>query len=564
MRDSLPNPPIRFGRRPRRPKEWRGTRPLRGEEPEAVRAVADSRRARSRIPLCIVLSLVAGGTATEIANLRWEDIDLDAGTVTFSGPAARTVPLDEWGVATIRRFLHQSEAVDVDESPWVMPNTDRPQAVVAVTYALGQALRFAGIFGRLGVTARSLRLTAGLRVLEADGIEAATKFLGMPRLDTAAHALHYDWSSGPRVRQAQAPMRKLTDLQWLEAIACFKPLWDVARHVDSLLAAQASDQHGRAPKHSAFETLLFEVAAWQLGTYSSVGRTLADPLVWDRLCSAVEAAFPDDPRMRLSTEPINRKQNYWFRTQRVSDAVIDVMDNMITEAAIAAAQSMGMLVPGLESSPVLDKRSFVAADGCWIPARTRSAQGVTPSGAANRKRDSVAHHRLVTVLTRNPHYQERVVLSAHARPFRSNRKPPNEAAMVVQTILDLVERFPNLRAGLKGVVHDRMPSRDSDRLLDAGLIPVANVPLTDRRFAQAAALRQDCESLNWQIKRTLGRSYGCRHIEFKGIAFQAHVLITALAAYHNRTGADMTAWFGQHQLPTVHEPADQHPATESN
>ena len=126
--------------------------PCIGEEPEAMRAVADSRRAKSRIPLCIVLSLVAGGTATEIANLRWEDIDLEAGTVTFSGSAARTVPLDEWGVATIRRFLRDSQAVGVDESSWVMPNTDRPQAVVAVTYALGQALRYAGIFGRLGVT----------------------------------------------------------------------------------------------------------------------------------------------------------------------------------------------------------------------------------------------------------------------------------------------------------------------------------------------------------------------------------------------------------------------------
>ena len=68
MRDSLPNPPIRLGGRLRRPKGWRGTRPLIGEEPEAMRAVADSRRAKSRIPLCIVLSLVAGGTATETAQ----------------------------------------------------------------------------------------------------------------------------------------------------------------------------------------------------------------------------------------------------------------------------------------------------------------------------------------------------------------------------------------------------------------------------------------------------------------------------------------------------------------
>ena len=540
MRDSLPNPPIRFGRRPRRPKEWRGTRPLLGEEPEAMRAVADSRRAKSRIPLCIVLSLVAGGTATEIANLRWEDIDLEAGTVTFSGSAARTVPLDEWGVATIRRFLRDSQA-DVDDSSWVMPNTDRPQAVVAVTYALGQALRYAGIFGRLGVTARSLRLTAGLRVLEADGIEAATRFLGLPRLDTAAHALHYDWSGGPR-RKVATPRRKLTHQQWLEAIACFKPLWDVARHVDSLLAAQASSQHGRAPKHSAFETLLFEVAAWQLGTYSSVGRTLANRRVWDRLRSAVEAAFPDDPRMRLSAEPITRAQHAYFRA-KLSNDMIEVMNNMVTEAAITAAQSMRMLVPGLKPSPFLDKRSFVSADGTCFPTKTEPAQGVT-------RKEAPMAYRLVTVLARNPHHQERVVLSARVRPFRSNKQPPGEAAMVAHTVLRLVERFPNLRAGLRGVVCDPMPSMDSDRLLDAGIVPVSKAQRGDHRFAQVLELRNECEFVNHQMKRKLGRSYGCRHIEVKAIAFQIHVLIAALVAYHNRTRTlDTTEWFGLHQLP---------------
>ena len=40
-----------------------------------------------------------------------------------------------------------------------------------------------------------------------------------------------------------------------------------------------------------------------------------------------------------------------------------------------------------------------------------------------------------------------------------------------------------------------------------------------------------------------------RSVEFNAITYQIHVLITALLAYHNRTGADMTRWFGQHQLP---------------
>ena len=341
---------------------------------------------------------------------------------------------------------------------------------------------------------------------------------------------------------AQATTPNLSDPQWLEAMACFKTLWDLAQKLDSLLAAQASSQHGRAPKHSAFETLLFEVAAWQLGTYRAVGRTLADPLVWDRLRSAVEAAFPDDPRMRLSAEPITRAQHAYSRA-KLSNDMIEVMNNMVTEAAITAVQSMRMLVPGLKPSPFLDKRSFVSADGTWFPTKTEPAQGVT-------RKEAPMAHRLVTVLARNPHHQERVVLSARARPFRSNRQPPGEAAMVAHTVLWLVERFPNLRAGLRGVVCDPMPSMDSDRLLEAGIIPVSKAQRGDHRFAQVLELRNECEFVNHQMKRKLGRSYGSRHIGIKAIAFQTHVLIEALVAHHNRTRTlDTTEWFGLHQLP---------------
>ena len=37
------------------------------------------------------------------------------------------------------------------------------------------------------------------------------------------------------------------------------------------------------------------------------------------------------------------------------------------------------------------------------------------------------------------------------------------------------------------------------------------------------------------------------HIQVGG---SIHVLITALHAFHNRTGSDMTHWFGQHQVAT--------------
>ena len=66
--------------------------------------------------------------------------------------------------------------------------------------------------------------------------------------------------------------------------------------------------------------------------------------------------------------------------------------------------------------------------------------------------------------------------------------------------------------------------------------------------------RNDSESTNSDKKSKMWnrRCRTLRHesVDFNAITYQIHVLITALVAYHNRTGADMTQSFGQHQLPT--------------
>lgn len=328
----------------------------------------------------------------------------------------------------------------------------------------------------------------------------------------------------------QAPNQRFSDLQRLEATACAEPLWDLALKLDAVIDTQS----GRRPTHGSFEALLFEVAAQGFGSYRSVDRFLADEGVWNRLRSTVEAAHRGDLRMRLPEKPITRGQHYQFG-KRLTDQLIEMMHHGIDEAAARAAQSMGMLVPGLGSSSALDMRSFVAADGCWMHAeRSRRPVGL-----------------VVPVVARNPHDRERVVVSARARSVRSDEPPPNDATVAVDTILDLVDTFPHLRDGLEGVVYDRMLDSDSDRLLDAGIVPVMQVPRDDRRLSPARELRNDCELLNRQMKRSLGRTtYFDLRIEFKIIAVQVYVLVTALIAHHDRTGADMTPWFGQHQLPT--------------
>ena len=62
-----------------------------------------------------------------------------------------------------------------------------------MTVQLGQVLQAAGIAGRPGVTARSIRLTSARRILDTEGIEAAASFLGSVSLDAAADALGHLW-----------------------------------------------------------------------------------------------------------------------------------------------------------------------------------------------------------------------------------------------------------------------------------------------------------------------------------------------------------------------------------
>ena len=63
--------------------------------------------------------------------------------------------------------------------------------------------------------------------------------------------------------------------------------------------------------------------------------------------------------------------------------------------------------------------------------------------------------------------------------------PRNDATIAADAVLELLARFPNMRAGLRGMVYDMaLSAADFDRLLDAGLIPVSKVPLTaTSRFA---------------------------------------------------------------------------------
>ncbi len=67
------------------------------------------------------------------------------------------------------------------------------------------------------------------------------------------------------------------------------------------------------------EALLLDVCAWHYGTYERAADNLADLEFWAMLRAAVEAAFPNNKRMRLSETPPTRSQNYRFRKKYATD-----------------------------------------------------------------------------------------------------------------------------------------------------------------------------------------------------------------------------------------------------
>lgn len=186
------DPSALIGESIKRPPHAAQSRPLEPPEWETVKAHADPDHRLSRCSV-IVAFAHAGGNASEIANVRKRDVDAAEGTVTFSGLAARTNPLCDWGRDVVRRWLHNHPHVSADERLCVLDHGDELRSAQTVTVRMQQVMERAGLAGVPKVTARSIRLAAGRRVLETDGIEAAALFLGSPSLDNAARSLNYRW-----------------------------------------------------------------------------------------------------------------------------------------------------------------------------------------------------------------------------------------------------------------------------------------------------------------------------------------------------------------------------------
>ena len=109
----------------------------------------------------------------------------------------------------------------------------------------------------------------------------------------------------------------------------------------------------------------------------------------------------------------------------------------------------------------------------------------------------------------------------------------------------------NLRGATTKIRHNSATDEIADKTPRTRALRV--IPETDDSFARLFGLREDSESMHHHLKMMLpngrARSVG-RHrqlLDFHG--YQVHVAITALLAWHHRTGADLSRWFGQWRPP---------------
>ena len=167
----------------------RSTRPMTDSEINQIQVMSHNVLVPNGDEILLALAL-CGGSASEIAGVCVEDIDIESSTIHLYGQSERLNPIDEWSLEVM------SEAVMriPDSTPMVVrPDLPIQRAAHTLTVRLNKLVNQAGFSSDTELTGVSIRLGAARRVFETDGLEAAAKFLGNQSLYATARALRYDW-----------------------------------------------------------------------------------------------------------------------------------------------------------------------------------------------------------------------------------------------------------------------------------------------------------------------------------------------------------------------------------
>lgn len=167
----------------------RSSRPATMEELRQIQVASHNVLIPNGDELLVALAL-CGGSASEIAAVCAEDIDLVSHMIRFSGISQRLNQIDEWSFDVLKEAT--------TKIPETIPMVVRPgltsdRAAHSVTVRLNRLITLAGFSTKDELTAASIRLGAARALLETDGLETAATFLGNQSLDATARALRYEW-----------------------------------------------------------------------------------------------------------------------------------------------------------------------------------------------------------------------------------------------------------------------------------------------------------------------------------------------------------------------------------
>lgn len=138
----------------------------------------------------------ATARGSELAQLRWEDLNLATGTVVLpggGGTRARVGALSQWGLEVFRFTTRSAK-----EGLILYAGGDVQTAgTVSATNAISRVLIRAGLAGLPDVRPGSVTAWAGKRCMDETGdIAAVTLMLGVPSLNVAARKIGRDWDNG--------------------------------------------------------------------------------------------------------------------------------------------------------------------------------------------------------------------------------------------------------------------------------------------------------------------------------------------------------------------------------
>jgi integrase len=167
-------------------------RPLTVAELDRLHGFCDGVLRISRVPITIALC-EAGGMPLEIARVRVDDIDLDAGTVTLGTTHRRVNDLSDWGLHAIESALPNQNFASGEI--YRGSSTDPAKCAQIITTEVSALLRTSRLSADARVKPRSISLGIGAQVMGEHGFLAAAKFLGMTgSLDSLARMFDVDWS----------------------------------------------------------------------------------------------------------------------------------------------------------------------------------------------------------------------------------------------------------------------------------------------------------------------------------------------------------------------------------